>query len=147
MRNWIIIIIVLIIIAGLFLIFDIGRKNVVPNNNATSTATTTIPEIILYSPVANQEVHSPFTITGKAKGNWYFEASFPIELVDMNGKVIFQTHADALTDWMTTDFVEFKAVINYPATSTGNALLILKNDNPSGDPIRDKSITIPVILK
>jgi hypothetical protein len=147
MKPWAIITIVIIIIGliALVLVFDMGRQPV-PGPTSTSTATTT-EDIIVFSPTENQEVHSPIQITGKAKGNWYFEASFPIQLVDLNGKVIATAIGQAQTDWMTTDYVDFKAEISYSATSTGRALLILKNDNPSGDPARDKSKIIPIILK
>lgn len=107
-------------------------------------------KIVVDTPKNNMEVKSPVTITGKARGTWYFEASFPITIVDWDGKIIGEGHAEAQGDWMTTDFVPFKASITYVnATSSysNKGAIILKNDNPSGDPERDMSIEIPVVLK
>lgn len=80
-----------------------------------------------------------FSVLGKARGNWYFEASFPIDVLDKNGKVLVQTHAEAQGDWMTTNFVPFKAVVKVPANYIGPATLVLKKDNPSGLPQYDAS--------
>lgn len=110
------------------------------------------PIIQVSYPQPNQVVTSPFTITGKAVGNWYFEASFPIVLVDWDGKIIAQGVATAQSDWMTTEFVPFKATLTFTSadiagTYSNKGTLILKKDNPSGLPEHDSSIEIPVLLK
>lgn len=38
------------------------------------------------APVAQALVQSPLTVSGTARGTWYFEASFPVRLVDTDGK-------------------------------------------------------------
>ena len=96
-------------------------------------------------PQPNDEVSSPLIATGVARGTWYFEASFPVKLLDADGNEVAAYHAEAQTDWMTTEFVPFKAVIEFehpPATATGT--LVLMKDNPSGLPERDDEIRIPV---
>ena len=101
-------------------------------------------KVIVDNVGSNSLVTSGMEITGKAK-LYYFEASFPVTLVDANGRVVLQTHAEAQSDWMTSEFVPFK-VVNFqfarPATSTGK--LILAKDNPSGLPEHDESVEIPV---
>lgn len=101
-------------------------------------------DIQVTAPQTNTTIQSPLQITGQAKGSWYFEASFPITLLDGNGNQIAQTTAQAQGDWMTTNFVPFSATLtfNTPATSTGT--LVLKKDNPSGLPANDDQITIPI---
>jgi len=49
-----------------------------------------------------------------------------------------------LTDWMTAEFVDFSAEINFlpPGTTTGK--IIFEADNPSGDPQRAKSYELPI---
>ena len=47
-----------------------------------------------------------FSVTGKARGNWFFEASFPIDVFDSEGHLLAQKNADAKGDWMTTEFVQ-----------------------------------------
>jgi hypothetical protein len=77
---------------------------------------------------------------------WYFEASFPIRLVDANGNMIARTHAEAQGEWMTENFVPFTSTLTW-ATSTGGAgTIIFMRDNPSGLPENDAQIEIPVTL-
>ena len=108
--------------------------------------------IRLTSPLPNAEISSPIVITGEARGTWYFEASFPIFLTDWDGKIIGQGIAEAQSDWMTTEFVPFKATLTFDtALISGqyspSGTLILKKDNPSGLPENDDALEIPVRLK
>src|SRR3989344_1342555 len=52
----------------------------------------------------NALLTSPYTVRGEARGTWYFEASFPVRLVDANGNLVVQWHAEAQRDWMTGEF-------------------------------------------
>jgi len=101
-------------------------------------------EIIIDFPRPQTLVESPLTITGKAKGSWFFEGSFPIELVDENGKTLGQAAAKAQGDWMTSDFVSFKGEITFVKPLVAKGKLIIKNDNPSGNSENQKEIKIPV---
>lgn len=87
---------------------------------------------------------SPLTVTGEARGNWYFEATFPVKLLDANGGLVVQHYAEAQSDWMTTDFVPYVATLTFtpPATATGT--LVLEKANASGLPANDDSVEIPV---
>lgn len=104
------------------------------------------PLIKITSPSPKEVVSSPVTIKGEAKGTWYFEASFPIRLLDEDGKEIAVHYAQAEGDWMTEDFVPFSATLSFPTTTVGVGTLILQKDNPSGLPEHDDSISIPVIF-
>src|SRR5450830_1862820 len=55
--------------------------------------------IRIFSPQSNETVQSPLTITGKARGSWFFEASFPVILTDWDGLIIAQGIAQAKGDW------------------------------------------------
>jgi len=88
-----------------------------------------------------------FSITGEARGTWYFEASFPIEVLDKDGNVLAQVAAHAEGDWMTENFVPFRAGIKVPESYIGKATLILKKDNPSGLPEHDASISFPITIE
>lgn len=108
--------------------------------------------IKLTSPLPNAEITSPVTITGEARGTWYFEASFPVFLTDWDGKIIAQGIATAKSDWMTTEFVPFTATLTYKTSDisgqySNRGTLILKKDNPSGLPEHDDALEIPVLLK
>lgn len=103
-------------------------------------------KVIVYSPLKNTEVTFPLTITGEARGTWYFEASFPVKIVDSANNIIAQTPAQAQGDWMTENFVPFTATLSGAATQRTEATLILQKDNPSGLPQNDESVSIPIIL-
>ena len=151
-KGWVIVtcLFIVIILGVLAIIFIPGPKVAeAPTGNPGGTVATTtagIPDLISVSnPVKNQSVSSPLTITGSARGNWYFEAVFPITLKDATGTVIAQGQGQAQSDWTTTDFVPFTATLTFPAQPAGSTgTLVLKNDNPSGDPAKQKELDIPV---
>ena len=98
----------------------------------TSLKETTADQIKVTTPIPNQIVESPLIIEGEARGTWFFEATFPVKLLDANGDVIATNIAQAQDDWMTEDFVPFKAQIEFEKPATDTGVLILEKDNPSG---------------
>jgi hypothetical protein len=97
------------------------------------------------APTALSVITSPLTVTGRARGPWFFEASFPIELKDSSGNIIATTTGQAQGEWMTENWVPFTATLTFPAQPAGSTgSLILKNDNPSGEPMNELSVVIPV---
>jgi len=108
------------------------------------------PDVLMVSsPKPNDMVTSPLIVTGEARGNWFFEGSFPIVIVDWDGLIIGEGIATAQGEWMTTEFVPFIATITYSIASTtprNNGTLILKKDNPSGLPEHDDSREIPIVF-
>lgn len=99
------------------------------------------------NPRPNQIIESPLFIKGKARGNWYFEADFPVKLFDDNGFLLSITIAQALGDWMTEDFVPFSTTLLFAVPSTPKGRLILEKDNPSGLPEYADELIIPVYFK
>ncbi len=105
--------------------------------------------IIITAPTPNQEVASPIYVSGRARGTWFFEASFPITVVNWDGLIIGEGIATAEGDWMTEEFVPFTASITYSLdkdTPYTRGAIILKKDNPSGLPEHDDAREIPVTL-
>lgn len=100
--------------------------------------------IQIINPRPNSQVGSPLNISGQARGNWFFEASFPIILIDENNNILASGIATAEEDWMTEDFVSFKAQLNFSVSTPTAAFLILKKDNPSGLAANDDYLRIPV---
>ena len=96
------------------------------------------------APAPNAQVTSPLTVTGRARGTWYFEASFPVKLLDGNGNELVIAPAQAQSDWMTTDFVPFSVTLTFATPPTPTGTLVLMKDNPSGEPQFDASVSIPV---
>lgn len=102
--------------------------------------------ITVDSPRPDSVVTSPLTVTGRARGYWFFEASFPVSLVNWDGLIIGQGIATAKEDWMTEDLVEFEAVLTFekPTLYPERGALILQRDNPSGLPENDAALEIPI---
>lgn len=103
--------------------------------------------VVVDSPAANATIISPLSVSGTAVGNWYFEASFPIELLDANNQIIGSGIAEAQSDWMVTTPVPFVATIVFPPQPAGSTgTLVLHKDNPSGEPQFDAQFTVPVVF-
>jgi hypothetical protein len=101
------------------------------------------PAIRVSTPKAEQVVTSPLTVSGEARGPWYFEASFPVKLVDASGQVLATAPAQAKGEWMTPEFVPFEATLTF-STAARSGVLVLEKSNASGLPEHADSITVPV---
>jgi hypothetical protein len=142
-------IIFVLAIAALAFYFLPGIIQHQPANPVDAPITRSAPpdmndSIVISSPLAGEEISSPVAIEGRAKGFWFFEASFPVKLVDANGSLIVQGIANAQGNWMTTDFVPFKTQLKFDAAKHKSGFLIFQKDNPSGLAEYDYSIRIPV---
>ena len=106
-----------------------------------------IKDIEVFLPQVNDSVSSPLEISGQARGSWYFEGSFPVQLTTVHGLVLGNTTAQAQSDWMTDDFVPFSATLSFtfPEEMT-QAELIFEKNNPSGLAEHGVEFRIPVIL-
>lgn len=107
--------------------------------------------IRVFNPLPNQVIRSPFTVTGEARGTWYFEATFPVVLVNWDGLIIAETFATAQGEWMTEEFVPFTSELSFESPyGLGDpdfmqrGTLILQKSNPSGLPEHDDAIEIPI---
>lgn len=107
-----------------------------------STASITID-----SPKAGETMTSPFTVIGQARGEWFFEASFPVRLFDALDREIAVAPAQAEGDWMTEDFVPFTATLSFDVPTAQYGTLVLMKDNPSGLPENDERVEIAVWLE
>lgn len=96
------------------------------------------------NPQPGQAIKSPLTISGRARGSWYFEAVFPIVLRDGTGKEIARAQGTALNEWMTIEFVPFEATLTFAAPTTATGTLVFEKDNPSGLPENDDKLEVPV---
>jgi uncharacterized membrane protein (UPF0127 family) len=97
------------------------------------------------NPNIGNVISSPLVIEGEARGNWFFEASFPVKIIDSNGNELAIKPATATSDWMTTEFVPFAVSLEFnPPKETDIGFLILKKDNPSGLPENEDEIQIPI---
>lgn len=108
---------------------------------------TSADEIVVASPVPGSEIESPLTVSGTARGFWFFEASASVTLVNWDGLIIAEGIIEAQEDWMTENFVPFEGQLVFTAPDTSvsdRGTLIIHNANPSGLPENDKAIELPV---
>ena len=117
------------------------------NGHTYSESQSTQPEVMLDTPQYGDLVHSPMTVSGKARGNWFFEANLPVVLKDENGKVLAQQGMHATADWMTTDYVPFTGTLTFDPGTAQYGVLIISKDNPSGLPQYDSSVAVPIRFK
>ncbi len=146
-----------------------NTENTTPEENTASSDTETITETIdetqptspvlesttderieVEFPQANDTISNPVIITGKARGGWFFEATFPIDIVNWNGLIVGEGFAQAQGEWMTEEFVPFEATVSYdidPQTPYSHGWIILNRHNASGLPEHAAAIEIPVVFE
>lgn len=137
------------ILVGLWLGTPRAASPVFSSTPTPHISESTDPFLILDTPTAESVIRSPLTVRGRARGTWFFEGSFPVVLTDWDGRIIAQVPAQAQGEWMTEDFVPFEATITFTnpaAVVSSRGALILKKDNPSGDPARDDAREITVFF-
>jgi hypothetical protein len=118
---------------------------------ATTTIDTLADKIVVddvsFGTSTNDDGEMKLTVVGNARGTWYFEASFPVELM-VGTTTIAKGIATAQGDWMTEEFVPFEFEIEYATEYSGeDAVLILKKDNPSGMLENDAQLEQEVVLE
>ncbi len=126
--------------------YNAVSENNVTENNTVIEEVKRNPNITLDSPQANDSLGKNFKVLGEARGTWYFEASFPVVLLDANRNELTTVIATAEGEWMTENFVPFSAMIDLKTKYFGKAFLVLKKDNPSGEPKFDDQIEIPITI-
>ena len=95
-------------------------------------------------PLAGKIVHSPLSVTGQARGFWFFEGSFPITIYDSEDNELGSTTAIAQSEWMTSDFVNFTATLSFHKPSTETGYIVFKKDKPSALADNDQELILEV---
>lgn len=145
--GWILLVIVTVVIAVAAVVLV-----VVPSPNEGSDAVPQPGEpfatdnVRVDAPRPNASVSTTFAVAGEARGHWYFEASFPVEVHDPSGNIVGHGIAQANGEWMTEDFVPFSATVTV-ADYSGPAALVLIKDNPSGLPEHADAVEFPIIVQ
>jgi Immunoglobulin-like domain of bacterial spore germination len=109
--------------------------------------------IKIENPAGMAVISTPLALKGQARGNWFFEGSAPVSLVDWDGKIIAEGMVTADGEWMTTEFVPFTGTLEFVSPYTPGdedfmkrGSLIFKKDNPSGLPENDDALELPVLF-
>jgi len=110
--------------------------------------------IIVSNPEVGEVVESPLLVSGEARGNWFFEGSFPIELKNADGVVIASGIATTTEEWMTTEFIPFSTTLEFENPYQAGdpeywkqGTLVLKRDNPSGLPENDQALEVTIYFE
>lgn len=116
-----------------------------PHSPPVSGGPVGIPDlIVIESPLPDQVIKSPVTVRGRARGSWFFEASFPVSIVDASGEELARVPVMTAEEWMTTDFVEFSGQVTFKEPFTDIGKIVFEKDNPSGLPEHDRKFEMPV---
>jgi len=102
-----------------------------------------VETIRIISPKANEIVSSPVKIEGEALGNWFFEGSFPVKMLDSKGGEIGSGVVQAKSDWMAEKMVPFEAKINFKSEGDQGKIVFV-SDNPSGISGLEMKYQVPV---
>ena len=147
MKNLVIALaVIIVVLLGVLIFYNPAQGPTIP----TTPTGTTSPDghVVVMSPAPNATITSPFVVQGAVTGGgWFFEATFPIKVLDANGTVIGQGLAQAKSDWMSTGTVPFSASITFtkPATATGT--IVFTKDNPSANPVNNgQPFDIPIVF-
>lgn len=93
---------------------------------------TTHDLIQITQPLSGEIIDSPLNIEGVARGYWFFEANFSVELRDEHYRQITETYAIAKGQWMTEDWVRFSSRLIFSKPQSQYGYLIFHKANPSG---------------
>lgn len=158
-KSFLIIIVLSLVIVGGVFVYNKNQSSLSKKDEGNNNSLQDKSKPMVYKDLvevdnlkAGEKIESPVTIKGKARGTWFFEASFPVFVVDWNGKIIGQGIAKAEGDWMTEDYVPFTAEITFDKSQISGSyshkgLIILKKDNPSGLPEHDDAFEFPIYFK
>lgn len=95
-------------------------------------------------PLKDNYITSPVTVRGQARGPWFSEGSFPVDITDAAGKSLGKGTVKAQGEWMTNDFVNFSGQVTFKKGTAKEGFVVFRRDNPSGNPENDKDLKIPV---
>jgi hypothetical protein len=100
--------------------------------------------IVMEAPQPEALIRSPLELRGRARGSWFFEATFPVSLLDGRGAVVARHYAQARGEWMTESLVPFEAQLWFDRPATDSGVLVLHKANASGLPEHDAELRVPV---
>lgn len=141
----IIIVLVIAIIAG-YAYYKKSAPATEPVVIPTASISGDTANLVSVNVTPGQKISGKGTIYGVLKGAYFFEANARGMLLDSGKNTLKNFPISATTDWMTEGPVSFKATIDATGLS-GAGYIRIANDNPSGEPARDKYIDIPVVFQ
>lgn len=145
-KNLVILIIILVALAGLVAAYFFYQKPEEPGQYPT-------PEGIEITSIERQDDAGDATITIRGfimGGDWIaFEAQAGVvKFLDENNQAIRIGLLETIGEWMVSPPVNFEAIVGMTTQEADLvARLEFSNENPSGDPARNKTFSFPINLK
>ena len=133
-----------VFMSSVFIIVSpLASKNIV----TIPTVTPVFKSVIISSPDLTKPVGRPLDIKGKIDRSWVFENSFPVKILDDQGREIFYGISQTV-NWTegTDSMINFTMSLDFN-TNSKTGTLVIQNDNPSGLPQNAKTIEFPLIFK
>jgi len=141
-EYWIVILLAVIIAVLLGFLFWPSNKSQAP----TTTNTQPTVGIQITMPKENDWVSSPLEISGAVSGSGWagYEGQVgSVKLLDSNGKELANGVLTATTDWTKLP-TTFDTTLTFDPGTSEIGQLVFKNENPSGDPSKEKEYTLPI---
>lgn len=104
-------------------------------------------DIFVVLPKPGQKVTPSITVSGAARGDWFYRGVFWAEVVAPNGDVLVRNEIPSKGNANTTGMLQFSSFVLVTSNYRGPATVVLINDNPVGHPIPDRSVSIPVVIE
>jgi hypothetical protein len=114
----------------------------VPHGQRTATGNADV--IRVDAPKSGALIGGSLRVTGAARGPWYFEATFPVRVLDARGNTVVESYAQAQGEWMTEAYVPFTVELKLGKSAGGSGTLVLEKSNASGLPEHADELRVPV---
>ena len=110
-------------------------------------------DLVSFSIKPGQEVSGKMKVTGAISGLYYFEGSFPVQILDANKNKTSYGPGFATTevDSMTSKPIPFSADFDFSVIPKGKYFIKLMQDDPRGESgmgeYTSRSVLVPIVVK
>ena len=104
-------------------------------------------KLVLDSLKDGDTVDEGFEVKGSVSGSWFFEGSFPVRVLNMQGEIVKSIPVTTQDDWMTEDLVSFSFKLDTQFKGESIVVLRFEKSNPSGLEENDDSVQISITIK
>jgi len=145
-KKFILVIVLLFIIVFSSIFFFIFSEDKYQNNIVIKEE---IKGIKIFTPIPNETISSPLKINGIVNGDGWigFEVQVGIvRLFDNNYNELAIGILTAVGDWMKAK-IDFETELEFEIPDISDGYLVFYNENPSGEPERNKTFILPIKFK
>jgi hypothetical protein len=143
--------VIIVILLGILAFVNLPQKGTVATGSVSmepNYPTSSDGHVKIMNLMPGQTITSPETVNGVVTGGgWFFEAVFPVKVMDGDRTVLGLGQAQAESDWMTTGTVPFSATVSFSVPHSVTGIVVFSKDNPSGLPQNTESFSVPVRFK